>query len=322
MMRLRVVCVAALAVSCLFGICAFGCRRAREDDGKTVIGLTVPSLTHPFFVYLRDNVLDEAETLGVKVIAVGAEDKAAKQMSIIEDFMVRGVDGVLVSPIGADAIVPAIEALNEAGIPVATVDRKTAGGEVVLHVGADNVEGGRVAARNIAERLGGTGKVIELEGTPGASPTIDRKQGFHEVIKQSGVEVVASQTASFQRAEGQSVMENLLQVHRDFQAVYAANDEMMLGAIEAMEANKVAPSRVVTVGYDAIPDALEYIREGRLDATVEQFPGRQARTALRALVDHIRSGTRPQKNEIYIEPVVIDADSLDAAEDKEVSGAR
>ena len=180
---------------------------------------------------------------------------------------------------------------------------------------------GAAAARYLAERLGGKGKVIELEGTPGASPAIDRKTGFHEVIDQSGLEVIASQTANFQRANGQSVTENLLQVHQDFQAVYGANDEMILGAIEALEANNVDATRVVTVGYDAIPDALSYIRAGRLDATVEQYPGRQARTALRLLVEHIRKGTPPETKEIYIKPVVITNENLDQAEARGVTRA-
>jgi ribose transport system substrate-binding protein len=312
---------AILGLTGLLGVCLSGCGRTAEDDGKTVIGLTVPSLTHPFFIYLRDNVMEEAETLGVEVITVDAEDVAARQMAIVEDFIARRVDGVLISPIGADALVPAVEALNKAGIPVATVDRKVSGGQVLVHVGADNVEGGRVAARYILERLGGQGAVIELEGTPGASPAIDRKKGFHEIIDPSGVQVAASQTANFQRANGQSVMENLLQVHQDFKAVYAANDEMMLGAIEALEANSVEGSDVVTVGYDAIPDAINYIREGRLDATVEQYPGRQARTALRLLVEHIRDGAQPETPEVYITPVVISAENLGQAEDKGVTGA-
>ncbi len=315
-MNYRFFVAASVMLAVVFGACGGGCERTRSADGQLVIGLTVPSLTHPFFIYLRDNVMAEAEQLGVVVITADAEDVAAKQMSIVEDFIARGVDGVLISPIGADALVPAVEALNRANIPVATVDRQVKGGQVLVHVGADNVEGGRVAARYIAQQLSDGGKVIELEGTPGASPAIDRKKGFHEVLDATGIECVASQTANFQRAQGQAVMENLLQVHQDFQAVYAANDEMMLGAIEALEANNIDAARVVTVGYDAIPDALDYIRAGRLDATVEQFPGRQARTALRLLVDHLRTGARPQAPEVYIQPVVINVDNLDQAEDK------
>ncbi|MBD3305841.1 substrate-binding domain-containing protein [candidate division KSB3 bacterium] len=283
---------------------------------KITIGLTLPSLSHPFFVYLQKNVMDEAEKLGVEVIAIDAENVAARQMSIVEDFIARDVDGVLMSPIGQDALVPAVESLNEVGIPVATVDRKVEGGELLVHVGADNVEGGRVAARYIIEQLGGTGSVIELEGTPGASPAIDRKAGFDEVIATSDIEILVSQTAKFERAMGQSVMENLLQVHKDFQGVFGANDEMILGAIEAMQAAEVDPATVVTVGYDAIPDALTYIKEGRLDATIEQFPGEQARKGLRFLVEYIKDGTEPPSKEVYITPVAITQDNLDQAEHK------
>jgi ribose transport system substrate-binding protein len=293
-----------------------GCQRKPSGEGKIVIGLAVPSLSHPFFIYLKSNVMDEAEKLGVEVIVADAEDAAAKQMSIVEDFIVRGVDGVLLSPIGADALVPAVQSLNRAKIPVVSVDREVSEGDVLVHVGADNVEGGRVAARYIIEKLGGRGNVIELEGTPGASPAIDRKKGFDEAIAKSNIRIIASQTADFGRARGLSVMENLLQARKDFQAVYAANDEMILGAIEAMEAHGVDAARVVTVGYDAIPDALRYIKEGKLNATIEQFPGQQARKALRFLADNIKHGKVPPAEEVYITPLAIDNSNLNQAEYK------
>jgi ribose transport system substrate-binding protein len=293
-----------------------GCRRKPKDNDRIVIGLTVPSLSHPFFIYLKKNVMDEAQKLGVDIIPADAEDIAARQMSIVEDFIVRGVDGVLISPIGADALVPAVESLNRAKIPVATVDRKVNGGDVLVHVGADNVEGGRVAARYIIERLPPKANVIQLEGTPGASPAIDRKKGFEQEIAKSSIKIIASQTADFSRAKGMSVMENLLQAHSDFQAVYAANDEMILGAAEAIQAHRIDPSTILTVGYDAIPDALDYIKAGKLDATVEQFPGAQARKALRFLTDYIKNKKMPPKSEIYVAPVAIDADNLHQAEQK------
>jgi ribose transport system substrate-binding protein len=304
--------VLAVAVS----LAAPGCRREAAGSKQIVIGLSVPSLSHPFFVCIKKHVEDEAQKLGVKVIATDAEDVSAKQMAIVEDFIAQGVDGVLMAPIGADALVPAVEALNRAEIPVATVDRKVAGGEVLVHVGADNVEGGRIAARYILKKLGGKGAVIELEGTPGASPAIDRKKGFEEVLATSQVKLLASQTAEFYRAKGQSVMENLLQAHGDFQALYAANDEMVLGALEAMSARSIPNGRVVTVGYDVIPDAAKCIREGRLTASIEQFPGQQARQALRALVAKIRDGQSPASKEVYLTPVAIDKTNLDQAEDK------
>lgn len=297
-------------------VVAFLIPSAALAEDKITIGLTLPSLAHPFFVYLQKNVMDEAEKLGVEVIAIDAENVAAKQMSIVEDFIAQGVKGVLMSPIGQDALVPAVEALNEAGIPVATVDRKVEGGELLVHVGADNVEGGRVAARYLIEKLGGKGSVLELEGTPGASPAIDRKAGFDEVIATSEIKILVSQTAKFERAMGQSVTENLIQVHKDFQGIFGANDEMILGATEALEAAGVDLSKVVTIGYDAIPDALTYIKDGKLDATIEQFPGEQARKGLRFLVDFIRDGKEPPSKEVYITPVAIGLDNLGDAEHK------
>ncbi|MGA2066473.1 MAG: substrate-binding domain-containing protein [Thermoguttaceae bacterium] len=294
-----------------------GCRPAPPEHKEIVIGLTVPSLSHPFFVCIKKHIEDEARKLGVKVLATDAEDVAAKQMAIVEDFIAQGVDGVVMAPIGAEVLVPAVESLNRAGIPVATVDRKVAGGDVLVHVGADNVEGGRIAARYIVEKLGGKGAVIELEGTPGASPAVDRKTGFEEVLAASQVRLLASQTAEFYRAKGQSVMENLLQVHHDFQALYAANDEMVLGALEALAARGVPPGQVVTVGYDVIPDAARAIEEGRLTASIEQFPGQQARKALGLLVAQIRDGKPPPAKEIYLTPLAIDKHNLDKAEVKD-----
>ena len=291
-----------------------GCGGKGDDDETVVIGLAVPSLSHPFFIYLQKNVMGEAEKLGVRIIAGDAGDSAARQMSIIEDFIVREVDGVLMSPVGADALVPAVESLNDANIPVATVDRTVNGGDVLIHVGADNVEGGRVAARYIIDKLGGKGKVIQLEGTAGASPAIDRRKGFEEAIAKSDIEIIVTQNGDFKRARGQAVMENLLQGHDDFQAVYAANDEMILGAIEAMDAHGADASKVITIGYDAIPDALDYIKQGKLNATVEQYPGRQARQALRMLVGSINDGKSPESAQVYLEPVAIDADNIDEAE--------
>lgn len=296
-----------------------GCHKAPAKDGKLVIGLTLPSASHPFFVFLKNSVMDEAKKLDVRVISVDAEDVPAKQLSIVEDFIAQGVDGVVMAPISADALAPAVKALNRAKIPVATVDRKVSSGDVLVHVGADNVEGGRAAARYIVEKLAGKGNVIELEGTPGASPAIDRKKGFDEVLAASQMKLLASQTAEFYRANGYSVMQNLLQAHDDFQALYAANDEMVLGALKAIEQMEKKGGRklsLVTVGYDMLPEAADAIREGRLTASVEQFPGQQGRQGLQFLVAKLRDGKEPPSKEVFLAPIVIDKGNLDKAEQK------
>ena len=185
----------------------------------------------------------------------------------------------------------------KAGIPVATVDRKANTDQVLVHVGADNVEGGRAAARFIIEKLGGKGTVIELEGTPGASPAIDRKKGFDEVINASpGMRILVSQTADFNRARANDVMENLMQAYPEFDAVFGANDEMIIGAIEAMSSAGIDLATKVTAGFDATPDAFAYMKEGKLGATIDQFPGRQASQALTILVEYIRDKKEPAEN--------------------------
>lgn len=280
---------------------ASGQRESAEDEG-IVIGMSVPGLQFPFFVTMRDQAEAKAEELGVTLLFADAQNDAAKQTSDLEGFISRGVDGILISPMTVDSQVPVMERAVEAGIAVASVDRKANTDEILVHVGADNVEGGRAAARFIIDALGGSGRVIELEGTPGSSAAIDRKSGFDEVMADSDVEIIASQPADFNRAQAQTVMENLITSNPDFDAVFGANDEMIIGAIEAMRGSGVDAAAKVTVGFDATPDAFSYIEEGLLDATVDQFPGQQAGMALEFLVDYIENGTEPDQDVYFIEP--------------------
>ncbi|MGQ9623581.1 MAG: substrate-binding domain-containing protein [Candidatus Caldatribacteriaceae bacterium] len=288
------------------------------------IGLSFPSLSFAWFAFLEQAVKDKAAQLGgIEVISLEAENSVSKQISIIEDMIVKGVNGVLLVPIEVEAIIPGIEALNKANVPVVTVDRRIKEGapvQVLCHVGADNVEGGRKAARFIVEKLTEKygepkGMVIELTGTPGAGPAIDRSAGFNEIIKQYPNITVKSQTANFRREDGMKVMEDFIMSTPQIDAVFGANDEMVLGAIQAIEASgKLDVKEVVTVGFDALPEALKLIKEGILDATIEQFPGKQASTAFEILVKYLREKAQPEKPLVYIEPKVITKDNLNEAE--------
>jgi ribose transport system substrate-binding protein len=264
------------------------------------IGMSVPGLQFPFFVTMKNDAEKAAAKLGATIVFADAQNDSSKQASDIENFVAQKVDAILVSPMTVDSQVPAIEAAVKAGIPVATVDRKSNSDLVLVHVGADNVAGGRAAAKYIVQKLGNKGSVIELEGTPGASAAIDRKKGFDEVIKASGVKLLVSEVAEFNRAKGQNVMESLLQKYPSFDAVFGANDEMIIGAAEAMSAAGLKGK--VTVGFDATPDAFQYMKEGKLSATIDQFPGRQAGEALQYLVDYVKTKKKPAKQVNYINP--------------------
>lgn len=200
---------------------------APAPEKTLTLGLAISTLNNPFFVDLRDGAQAAADAAGVKLVVMDAQDDPSKQISQVEDLITQKVDALLINPTDSDAIVTAVEAANEANIPVFTVDRGANGGKVVAHIASDNVLGGRMAGELIIELIGGQGQVAELEGIPGASAARDRGQGFHEAVDGvQGIEVVASQPADFDRAKGLTVMENILQAHPDIVAVFAHNDEM------------------------------------------------------------------------------------------------
>ncbi len=254
-------------------LAAFPLGALHAQDGGYTLGLSLSTLNNPFFVTLRDGAQAAADRLGVELIVLDSQDDPATEAANMEDLIAQGVDAILVNPTDIDAIVPSILAANDAGIPVFTIDRGAAGGEVVSHIASDNVAGGRMAAEFLCNALGGEGMVVELEGIAGTSAARDRGEGFNAYMSEScaGVEIVARQTANFNRAEGLTVFENILQAQDQIDGVFAHNDEMILGAIEAATAAGRAED-IVFVGFDAVNDAVTAVNEGRLAATVAQQP--------------------------------------------------
>lgn len=254
------------------------------ERDEMVVGLSVSTLNNPFFVSLEEGVIDTAEAEGTDVRTVDAQDDTAKQINDIDDLIQQGVDILLVNPVDSAAIEPAIESANSAGIPVITIDRSTEGGEVVTLVASDNVEGGEMAAQYIIDLVGEGAVAVQLEGVPGASATRERGEGFLNVADE-GLDVVDSQTANFNRSEGLTVMENMLQSNSDVEAVFAQNDEMALGALEAIEAAGLAED-IIVVGFDGNDDALAAIEAGRMDATIAQQPIEMGRIAMETAFDY------------------------------------
>ncbi|MEC1716357.1 ribose ABC transporter substrate-binding protein RbsB [Schinkia azotoformans] len=235
------------------------------------LGLSISTLNNPFFVTLRDGAEAEAKKQGIQITTIDAQNDPAKQISDIEDLIQQGVTALIINPTDSAAVVSAIESANNAGIPVITVDRSAEGGEVVAHIASDNAAGGKMAGEFILETLGNKGKIVELEGIPGSSAARERGEGFHSAVDGvEGVKVVAKQAADFDRAKGLTVMENILQGNKDIQAVFAHNDEMALGALEALAAAGLKD--VLVVGFDATEDAVKAVEDGRMGATVAQKP--------------------------------------------------
>jgi ribose transport system substrate-binding protein len=236
------------------------------------LGLAVSTLNNPFFVDLKDGAEAKAGEMGIEILTVDAQDDAASQLSSVEDLLIKQIDVLIVNPVDGNAVVSAITAANDAGVPVITVDRAAEGGDVASHIASDNVAGGEMAGDFIAEQLGEEGKVVELQGIPGTSAARDRGKGFNmSMDKYDGMEVIARQPAGFDRAEGMTVMENILQGNPEIDAVFAHNDNMALGAMEAIEAAGRS-DEIMIVGFDAIDDAVAAVKEGKMAATVAQKP--------------------------------------------------
>ncbi len=241
---------------------------ADKKDGATTIGFSISTLNNPFFVSVKDGVEAQAQKLGVNVKIVDAQNDPAKQANDVADLIQQGVTVLLVNPVDSAAISTSVEAANKANIPVIALDRSADKGTIASLVASDNVKGGEMAAEYIIKKLGEGVKVAELEGIPGASATRERGEGFHKVADQK-LNVVAKQSADFDRTKGLTVAENMLQANPDIQAIFAQNDEMALGAIEA---SKSAGKQIFIVGFDGTDDGIKAVESGTMAATIAQQP--------------------------------------------------
>lgn len=276
--------IVSMAIMLCMMFCLAGCNaitidgegEAVENAGNGSIGLSVSTLNNPFFVSLAEGAEEAAEKAGVKLAVADAGDDSAKQQNDIEDLISRNVSVLIVNPVDSDAVAPAVQNAVSLGIKVISVDRVVNGVDVDCQIASDNVAGAKVATEYLIEQIGEGAKVAELQGVPGASATIDRGAGFHEAADEV-LDVAASQSANFERAEGMSVMENILQSEPELKGVFAHNDEMALGALQAIAASK---KDIKVVGFDATDDAVNEVKAGKMTATVAQKPELMGETAI------------------------------------------
>ena len=276
---------------------------AVEIVGNGSIGLAVSTQNNPFFVTLVEGAKDKANSLGVSIQVTDAGDDAAKQTTDIETLVSSGISVLIVNPVDSDAVAGAVRSAIAKGVRVISVDRVVNGVDIDCAIASDNVAGAAMATQYIVDTLGEGAIVAELQGITGASAAIDRSAGFHQVAD-ARLKVVASQTANFDRSQGMSVMENMLQANGDIQAVFAANDEMALGALEAISG---AGKNILVVGFDATDDAVEAVRAGRMGGTVAQQPELLGATAVENAVN-LMDGKTIEKN-IPVEVTLITKDN-------------
>ncbi len=307
----KLMTAAAMAVLAIFGT-GLGNTSTAQD---LKIATSLPSLEFPFFVHMQKQLDAEAQALGnIKLISTDGRNSTPKQTADIEAAIIQGVDGIIISPIDAVAMAPALQQAVDAKIPIVTIDRSVQGVPGILaHVGADNVKGGEAQGRLIMKLFPAGARVFNLQGQPGSSPAIDRNKGVHNVLDKMADKYpfVFEQTAQFKRDLGASVTEaGLAGLDQPPDVIVAANDDMALGALLATTALKLD---IPIIGFDALPEALASVRDGGLAATVEQFPGGQSRGAMELLVKYLRGGSTPEKLVLLV-PITITKDNINDAE--------
>ncbi len=287
-------------------------------QGDLTIASSMPDLAFPFFVHMQGQIRDEAAAIGgINLLESDGQSSVPKQTADVEAAIVQGAQGLVISPLDVAAMAPALQDAVNAGLVVVTVDRRVEGVDGILaHVGADNVIGGRAQAEWVVENYPDGARIFYLEGQPGSGPAIDRRAGTFAVFEEAGsqYEIVFDQTANFRREEGLSVTEaGLAGLETPPDVIIAANDDMALGALEAVIALGLQ-DQIAVLGFDALPEAVESVLNGGLAGTVEQFPGEQGRTALNIVVNQVVNGVAPENALVLLSPVLLTADNIMEAE--------
>lgn len=282
------------------------------DDGAAgdvTIGLSISTLANPFFVTLQDGAQAAADEAGIELIVNDSQDDAQTEANGIDDFITQGVDVIVLNPVDSEAAVAVVDNAEAAGIPVITVDRAVDGATVATHVASDNVLGGELATEELLSLIGGEGTVAQLEGIPGTDATRERGAGFENVLAEAtGVELVSSITANFNRDQGFSVSQDILQANPDLDGIFAQNDEMALGAVEAADGLGILDELVI-IGFDATDDAIAAVQDGRLAGTVAQQPFEIGRIGIESAVS--LAGGDELDDEVPVDVELVTADNVD-----------
>jgi len=283
---------ALLVLVLLLSLVLTGCNRQESNApsaaGSPVIGVSLLNLSSEFIVMLNQAMTAKARELGVRLIVNDAQRSAEKQVQQVESFIAQKVDAIILNPCEVEASSPAVDKARAAGIPIVNVNSESRSTPTAF-VGSRDEESGRIAMEYLARRLNGQGNVVMMHGFMGQAAQLKRDQGAREILaRHPNLKLLADQTAEWDRAKAMSLMENWIQSYgSQIQAVFAQNDEMGMGAVIALEQAGIK-DKVVVASVDAIADALQAVKAGRLDATVFQDAQGQGRQAVETAVKILR----------------------------------
>lgn len=292
-----------LTIIVLVGLLSAGCWEDKDAPARPVIGLSVLTLTNPFFQEIADNLQKEAAEHGYDVVVVSGEFDAARQQNQVKDFIVGKAAAIVLCPCESKAVGPAIQEAHDAGIPVFTCDIACLASEakfVVTHVATDNYAGGRQAAQALLEALGDAGGKIAILHYPAAESCLLRVAGFKEVIEAhnrnggAAVKIVDELPCGGVKDQGYRAAEDLVQTYPDLAGIFAINDPSALGARAALEkADK--DDQVKIVGFDGQPEGKQAIKEGKIYADPVQYPDRIGRETARVIARYFEGEKVPSQ---------------------------
>jgi len=282
---------------------------AWAEEKRIVMGYSVQDLGNQYWQLVAQGIKDRAAELGnIDVIVLDARTDPGRQLAQVEDLIQQKVDVILLSPWDPDPGGSCVEAANKANIPVIVLDVGVNSGKIETFIVSDNLKGGELAGEFIAQKLGGKGKVAHIQCQLGYKIPALRGEGFTNVMKKYGIEIVAKQPADSQRSLGMKVMEDFIQAHPDLNVVFCENDEMALGALEAVKAAGLQ-DKIIVVGFDAIPDALCSIKNGELAATVAQKPYEIGKMGVDAALKVLKGEKLPET--IYVPVELVTPENVD-----------
>lgn len=259
-------------------LAALACTGCGKKEKKVRIGFSQIGAESAWRTAETKSIQDEAAKRNFRLRFSDAQQKQENQIKALRTFVAQKVAAIILAPVVETGWEPVLREVKQAGIPVVLVDRGIQVADESLYatlIASDFVEEGRMAAEWLAAKTNGKCNIVQLEGTPGSAPAIDRKKGFEEAIaKHPEMKIIKSQTGDFERAKGLEVMEAFIRAEgKNIQAVYAHNDDMAIGAIQALKAAGMKPgTEVLVVSIDGIKDAFEAMIAGELNATVECNP--------------------------------------------------
>jgi len=308
-------CLLYLLLASIFLLVA-GC--SRQDSSATnhsagkgrpvVIGVSLMNLSSEFISMINEAIEAKGKELGVKLLVTDAQRSPEKQVQQIESFIAQKVDAIILNPCEVEASSPAVTRALGAGIPIVNVNSETKTTPSAF-IGSRDEESARLAMQYVVGCLHGQGSVLMMQGFLGQAAQIRRDQGAREVLAANpGLKLLAEQTADWDRAKAMTLMENWIQAYGDkIQAVFAQNDEMGMGAVLALEHARLK-DKVIVVSVDAIADALQAVKDGRLDATVFQDAKAQGGTAVETAVKIVRK--QPYEKQVFIPFQLVTKDNI------------